>query len=190
MALGDDAWTFYRDALPIMLVSLAGSFIAGIVLGGPSMRASIGAIPGLLIVIPAFMALRGNVYGALGARISTALHQGLIQPRFEYNEKLLAAMTAAVINGITMSCFLGLAGWGIATMMGQEVSLIRFTAIMLISGSMSAVAMSITLTGMLFAGYRHGIDPDILNGPLITSLGDVLGISLLMIAIQITAVIL
>jgi len=190
MGLGDDAWTFYREALPILLVSLAGSFIAGIVLGGASMRASMESIPGLLIVIPAFLALRGNVYGSLGARISTALHQGLIEPRLEYNEKLVSAAAAAIINGIVMSLVIGLLGWSIAGLLGEAGSLLRMLAIMLLSGVMSAALMTTLLVNILFAGYRHGIDPDILNGPVITSLGDVFGMGLLAVGIRIVMVVL
>ena len=74
----------YFEGLPALVLSSFGGIIAGIILGG--MKAEIQAVPGLLVLIPALLAIRGNVYGSLGARLSTGLHQGLIEPKISFSD--------------------------------------------------------------------------------------------------------
>src|SRR6056297_483558 len=94
----------YREALPALAASVVGGLLAGVVLGG--MRAELRAVPGLLVLVPALLATRGNVYGSLGARIATALHQGLVEPRISAGDRRLrAAATAALANGVLTSTF-------------------------------------------------------------------------------------
>ena len=55
----------YFEGLPALVLSSLGGIIAGLILGG--MKAELQAIPGLLVLVPALLAIRGNVYGSLGA---------------------------------------------------------------------------------------------------------------------------
>ena len=86
MSFRQGFWSIYREALPILLVALAGGLFSGLVL--EELLESVERFPGLLVMVPVFLATRGNVYGALGVRISSGLHQGLIAPEFEWNERL------------------------------------------------------------------------------------------------------
>ena len=47
---------------------------AGLTLGHNTER--LEELPGLLLMVPAAIALRGNVFGALGSRLGTAIHSG------------------------------------------------------------------------------------------------------------------
>ncbi|MDL0139573.1 hypothetical protein PNP85_08655, partial [Halobacterium salinarum] len=60
------AATAYREAAPALAASVLGGLFAGAVLGG--MRAQLEAVDGLLVVVPALLATRGNVYASFGAR--------------------------------------------------------------------------------------------------------------------------
>ena len=77
MTVREVAVNAYREALPVLSVSALGGLFAGLVLGG--MSAELQRIQGLLVLVPALLATRGNVYGSLGARLGSALHQGLIE---------------------------------------------------------------------------------------------------------------
>ena len=178
------AGRFYRQTFLIFGGSLLGSFFAGIVLGGGSMTSAMERVPGILLIIPAFLATRGNVYGAMGARIATALHQGLIEPRFAENPRLMNALKSSLINGTLASGFIGVAGWSLLQALGRNVAPFwMFVSILVVSGVISAGFMSAILVYLLFLGYRRGIDPDVLSGPLITSIGDFLGMFILFFSI-------
>lgn len=187
MSAREEFWSIYREALPILLVALGGGLFAGIVLEG--MVESVERFPGLLVMIPVFLATRGNVYGALGGRISSGLHQGLIEPTFERDERLVNAVAASFINGIGISIVIGILTWLALLILGWEVAaLYELVAIMLIAGVLTSVVLIFGLLALIFAGFESGYDPDNLVGPIVTTLGDIFGMLFMLFAIGLVEV--
>ncbi|WP_144904856.1 magnesium transporter [Halobellus captivus] len=184
MTVRDVAREAYREALPALAASLVGGLVAGVILSG--MRAELRAVPGLLVLVPALLATRGNVYGSLGARISTALHQGLIEPRVRGgDERLRAAVAAALANGLLVSTFAAAAAFAVLTLLGDTVAPFPIlVATALVSGILSGVALAGVVVTAVFAGYRRGRDPDTLVGPLVTTTGDLFGMLFLLVAVR------
>ena len=188
MGVRRDFWSIYREALPILIVALGGGLFAGLVLEG--MLESVERFPGLLVMVPVFLATRGNVYGALGGRISSGLHQGLIEPKFERNERLINAVLASFINGIGISIVIGFLSWGALNLLGREsAALGELVGIMLISGVLTSFILIFGLLLLIFTGYKLGYDPDNLVGPIVTTLGDVFGMAFLFLAVIVVEVI-
>ncbi len=182
MSVRRDFWSIYREALPVLVIALGGGLFAGLVLEG--MLESVERFPGLLVMVPVFLATRGNVYGALGGRIASGLHQGLIEPRFERNERLVNAVLASFINGIGISIVIGFISWGALTLLGREsAALVELVGIMLIAGVLTSVVLIFGLLLLIFTGYKAGYDPDNLVGPIVTTLGDVFGMAFLFLAV-------
>ena len=177
-------WSIYREALPILLVALVGGIFSGVVLD--ELLESVARFPGLLVMVPVFLATRGNVYGALGGRISSGLHQGIISPEFEWNERLVNAIVASFVNGISISIVIGVISWGALRVLGwPSATLIELVSIMLIAGTFTSVLLIFGLLGILFTGYKLGYDPDNLVGPIVTTLGDVFGMFFLLVAVAV-----
>lgn len=185
MTLRDAAVGAYREALPALVASLVGGLLAGVVLSG--MEAELEAVPGLLVIVPALLATRGNVYGSLGARIATALHQGLIEPRVSAADaRLRAAAAAALANGILASVFASVVAFFLLTLLGRDVASIGvLVAVALVAGLLSGLALTGVVVAVVFAGYRRGHNPDTLVGPLVTTTGDVFGVLFLLVAVRV-----
>jgi mgtE-like transporter len=177
----------YREALPALGASLVGGLLAGLVLGG--MRADLRAVEGLLVLVPALLATRGNVYGSLGTRLATGLHQGLIEPRVRGSDRrLLAAAAAALANGVLTSLFAAAAVVVVLSTLGAPVAGIgHLLGIALVAGVLSGVTLTVVVVTVVFAGYRRGYNPDTLVGPLVTTTGDVFGVLFLLIAVRVVA---
>ncbi|MFD1640384.1 magnesium transporter [Halohasta litorea] len=186
----DTAKDVYRDALPVIVVSLVAGLFAGTILGSETMREGIESVPGLLLLLPAFLATRGGVYGSLGARISSGLHQGIIEPRFELDERLGNAIVASFINGMSVSVFIAVVTFIVLTLTGQSGSLLQLVGIMVVAGFLSAVLMLSVLVSVIILGYRRGLDPDNIIGPVVTTLGDVFGVLFLLVGVYVTGLIL
>src|SRR6184192_4083041 len=62
------------QGLAALLVSSAGDLLAGLTLG--AITHTLEALPGLLVLVPAAIGMRGNIFGALGSRLGTAIHTG------------------------------------------------------------------------------------------------------------------
>src|SRR5438105_13222678 len=71
--LGPDA-SSVRQGLAALLVSSGGDPLAGLTLG--AITTTLSALPGLLVLVPAAIGMRGNIFGALGSRLGTSIHTG------------------------------------------------------------------------------------------------------------------
>jgi len=190
MTVREVAVEAYREALPALGASLVGGLLAGVVLGG--MRSDLRAVEGLLVLVPALLATRGNVYGSLGARLATGLHQGLIEPRVSAGDRRIrAAATAALANGIVASLFAATAAFAVLSLLASPVAgLGRLLGIAFVAGLLSGITLTVVVVTVVFAGYRRGYNPDTLVGPLVTTTGDVFGILFLLIAVRTVALVL
>jgi len=167
-----------------LVLSAVGGLLAGVLLGG--MRESLRVIEGLLVMVPALLATRGNVYGSLGARLATALHQGLIDPTLgSLDARLRRAILAAITNGLLASASAATLAFLVLWAGGASVALLPLVAIAVLSGLFSGVILSLTVVTIAIWGYRRGRDPDTLVGPVVTTAGDVFGLALLLLATRI-----
>ena len=175
----------YREALPALAASAVGGLLAGLVLGG--MRGELRAVEGLLVLVPALLATRGNVYGALGARLSTGLHQGLIEPRLTLaDERVRAAMAAALANGLMASSFAAVVAFAALSLLGRPVAPVSvLVGVAVVAGLLSGAALLVAVVTVVFVGYRRGRNPDTLVGPIVTTTGDVFGVAFLLLAVRV-----
>ena len=77
-----------REALPFELIATVGGVVAGIILSG--MTDELGMIPGLLVIYPGVLGLRGNISSTLGSRLGSAIHLGLITDLDRHNPELMS----------------------------------------------------------------------------------------------------
>ncbi|MBX0324120.1 magnesium transporter [Halomicroarcula sp. F13] len=182
MTVREVAVEAYRESIPVLLLSAAGGLFAGVVLGG--MDAELERVAGLLVLVPALLATRGNVYGSLGARLGSALHQGLVEPRFSLaDHRVNAAVAAALANGVLVSGVAAVLAVALLVALGRpSAPLLTLVGIALVAGLVSGVLLTIAVVSVVFVGYRRGLNPDTLAGPVVTTTGDVVGIATLLAA--------
>jgi cation transporter-like permease len=89
-----------------LLICAVGDLIAGIILG--KMTFFLETFPGLLVVIPGAIGMRGNIFGSFASRLSTSLHIGLISPEFEFSEDLNNNIFSSFVLTLVLSIFLGI----------------------------------------------------------------------------------
>jgi mgtE-like transporter len=182
MTVREVAEAAYRESLPVLALSASGGLFAGVVLGG--MDAELEQVAGLLVLVPALLATRGNVYGSLGARLGSALHQGLVDPTFSTDDKRVnAAVAAALANGVMVSGIAAFLTVALLAVLGRPAApLSTLVAIALLAGLISGVLLTVAVVSVVFVGYRRGLNPDTLAGPVVTTTGDVVGIATLLVA--------
>jgi len=191
MDVGEEIRSIYRESVGILSVSLLGGLFSGAVLGSGAMRAAFRQYPGLLLLLPAFLATRGNVYGAFGARLSSGLHQGLIEPDFEADPRLVNAVVASFLNGIGVSVLIGVLSWVILRVLDEpRADLLELVGITFVAGVLTSVVLVVGLLLLVFGSYESGMDPDNLIGPIVTMLGDVFGVVFLYVAVVVVGVVL
>ena len=185
MTVREVAVEAYRETLPVLLLSAVGGLFAGAVLGG--MEAELREVAGLLVLVPALLATRGNVYGSLGARLGSALHQGLVEPRFTLrDERLNAAVAASMTNGVLVSAFAAVLAFALLLALGRpSAGLATLVAIAVLAGLVSGALLTVAVVSVVFVGYRRGLNPDTLAGPVVTTTGDVVGVATMLFAARV-----
>lgn len=175
--------SFREGAAPIA-ASAVGGLTAGVILGG--MQDQLATLPGLLVLVPALLATRGNVYGAFASRIASGLHQGLIDPHVRLDGRLRAAVVAAMSNNILASGFAAVLTVVILRWIDYPVSgFAELFAIAVLAALLAGLVLTVVVIAVMLLGFRRGIDPDTLVGPLVTTTGDVIGIGFLLVAVEV-----
>src|SRR5882757_2133050 len=104
-AVGSDA-AGLRQALAALLVSSGGDLLAGLTLG--AITGTLESLPGLLVLVPAAIGMRGNVFGALGSRLGTAVHTGTFRMSTRRNTLVGQNLAASLSMSLSVSFVLAL----------------------------------------------------------------------------------
>jgi mgtE-like transporter len=179
--LGPEA-TGVRQSLVALGISLLASLVAGLTLG--VITDTLEELPGLLILIPAAIGLRGTVFGALGARLATAIHSGTF--RVSGRTDTVLGQNVLAVGALTVFASVALAVLAKVVSVGfgleRSISVADFVVISLVGGFISSVVV-LALTVLLAAGSAHyGWDPDNVTAPLVTASGDMVTLPALFVA--------
>ena len=173
--------------LPILLLTLVSSILTGFLF--LKMKESLELLPGLLLLIPAVMGTRGGIYGAFGSKLATGLHLGIVEPRFVTNRNVNNAIATALINSLVISTVIPFVAYVSLLLLGlNTIPLWALVVISLLSGMISGLILLGIVILITFTGYRRGIDPDNLVGPLVTVNGDIFSILALLASAKIVLV--
>lgn len=160
-----------KEGLIALLICAVGDLIAGVILG--KMTFFLETFPGLLVVIPGAIGMRGNIFGSFASRLSTNLHIGLISPHFEFSEDLNYNIFSSFVLTLVLSIFLGIVGKIFCILLHYpSMELIDFILICTIAGIISNLIMLPITMFVSFKSFEHGWDPDNITSPIIAAFGD------------------
>ena len=170
-----------RQSFVANLISSVTSLAAGIALVGMDHR--IEAVEGLFILIPVSIGMRGNIFGALAARLGTSIHSGLFEVDFARSGLLFQNLYAAVLLTATTSVAMGLLGRSVAALLGiGTISVWLLIAVAFVGGIISsAVVLGVTVY-LSVVSFRKGWDLDSVGAPLITTIGDIVTLPSILLA--------
>jgi mgtE-like transporter len=170
-----------RHGLIALIVATCGNIVAGISLG--ALASTLRHIPGLLILLPAAVAMRGSIFGALHSRLGTAIHAGLFEPTRRRGSVLAQNLLAAAVLTVSISWALGILAKAIAVVFGvPSTSLGNLIVISVVGGLLSSVVVGTLATVLSRVAHRRSWDLDSVAPPLVTALGDMVTIPALYVA--------
>jgi mgtE-like transporter len=172
----------FRAGFVAHLLSTATGLAAGLILG--SITGTLEQLPGLLVLVPAAVGLRGNVFGALGSRLGTSVATGTFRLSRRRGTEVGQNLLAAVSLSFAMSLLLALVAKGVAEAFGVPgaISTAEFVVVSVVGGVIpTAVVMAITV-GMAALGARRSWDIDNVAAPVVTAAGDMITLPSLFLA--------
>lgn len=170
----------FKEMLSAEILAMTGGLFAGFVLAFATKKLEL--IPGLFILIPGFLEMRGNISGTLSGRLSSGLFVGAIKPRLRRGRILNGNIVASVFLGIAVSLILGVLAYAMSSYV-FGIADPRIIALALIAGVLANLIEIPLTVAATFWLFRHGHDPNNVMGPYVTTTGDIVSIISLFIAV-------
>jgi mgtE-like transporter len=168
--------------LAALSASAAGDVVTGLTLGVFTHRLEL--LPGLLLLVPAAIGMRGNIFGALGSRLGTAMHAGLFSMSRRRDTLVGQNVAASLVLSLVTSLALALLAKAVATAfgIGPTISVGDLVVISVVGGILSSViVLALTLSVARLAARRDW-DMDHVAAPIVTTAGDMVTLPALFLA--------
>jgi mgtE-like transporter len=170
-----------RQGLVSLTLSTVASFVAGLTLG--SITKTLDALPGLLVLIPASVGMRGTIFGAIGARLGTGIHAGLFEATLRRSGMLGRNVEVGLLSSFLSSFYLAGMARLVAGAFGQPtISLWDLVTISVVGGVLGSIAILAVTVGLALLSFRRGWDLDAVATPMVTAIGDMVTLPTLFLA--------
>jgi mgtE-like transporter len=176
-----------KHGLPLLTITILIEIFAGQILQGK--QESLLLFPVFLISIPVINSIGGNIGSVLGARLASGLHVGYISISLkdkEMHDNLLISILIGLVTYLILAIiiyFIALFGNLI-----EDIALIEFVAIIVLTGFLLICVVSLISVLTAFISFKRGLDPDDIVAPVVTTVGDVMGIVFLFFIIGLVGV--
>ena len=171
-----------RQRIVALAIGVVAASAGGLVLA--TAEGTLADLPGLLLLVPGAIALRGNVFGAMGSRLGTAVHAGTFRlsarPDGVVGQNLLGAAALSLV----LSAVLGLMARGTAIAFGvtPTMTLADFVVVSTLGGLLASVFVGAVTLGLAAGSIRFDWDLDNVLAPLVSTLGDLATVPALVVA--------
>lgn len=171
-----------RQRFVALLIGVLAASAGGLVLA--SADDTLRDLPGLLLLVPGAIALRGNVFGAMGSRLGTAVHAGTFRLGLHSEGVVIQNLTAAAVLTLTLSVVLAVMAKGTAIVFGisPTMTLADFVVVSVLGGLLASVGVGLVTMGLAAGSVRFGWDLDNVMAPLVSTLGDLATVPALILA--------
>ena len=171
-----------RQGLAALAVSSLGDLVAGVTLG--AVTGTLNRLPGLLVLVPAAIGMRGNIFGALGSRLGTAIHTGTFSLSRRRDSIVGQNVLASVTLTLVVSVALAFLAKGVAVAFGlkSSITVSDYVVVSVIGGVLSSVVVLALTLAVSEAAARRGWDMDNVAAPLVTAAGDIVTLPALVVA--------
>jgi mgtE-like transporter len=164
------------QSLPLLIFCGIGGIIAGSMLG--VMIELFSKIPGLIVTIPAIIALRGNISTAFGSRLGSAYHLGIIDANNMWNVELKQNIIGSLVLSFLASIVVGILAYSTTVVFFHIIpDAIKIIAIVLLAGMLSALVLTFLTITITYFVFKRGYDPDNITGPALATFGDIVTIT-------------
>jgi mgtE-like transporter len=164
------------QSLPLLIICGMGEIIVGSFFG----QMDLESLPGLIVLVPAVIGLRGNISIALGSRLGSGFHLGVITFAGRWKEEVRENVTASLLLSILMSLIIGILAYVTCEVLGfPHMDMVYFAGIALFAGFTSGVILAFLAILTVYVAFRRGYDPDNITGPILATIGDIITITCL-----------
>ncbi len=164
-----------------LTVSALAALLAGVTLS--TLSEFLETLPGLIVLIPAALAMRGNIFGAMGSRLGTAMHLGTFEMSLRKGTVLRSNVEAALALTVALSFVMGILAWAATFVFGfTAIGLTQYVFISVFGGILAGFLLLLFNLLIAHEGYKRDWDVDNITAPLIAAAGDIVTLPMLFLA--------
>lgn len=170
------------QGLGALSLGLVASLVAGLTLG--SITDTLERLPGLLVLVPAAIGLRGTIFGAMGSRLGTSIHTGTFTARLRAESVLGQNLLAAAVLTLVTAAVLAILTKVFAVGFGLDdtISIPDLLVISFVGATISSLVLAVFTVALAASATRYQWDPDNVMAPLVTATGDLITLPTLYLA--------
>ncbi len=178
----------YRDSFVALMMAVLASLVAGITLANTTGK--LEELPGLLLLVPAALAVKGNIFGALGSRLGTSIHAGVFRLSPRLDTIVGQNTAAAMVLSLGVAVLLAVMAKGVAIVfdVSPTMSVADFVVVSAIGGVLASIVVLVITLLLAGGSFRYGWDLDNVVAPLVTATGDVVSLPALVWAAELAGV--
>ncbi len=157
------------------------SLVSGTVLAAMDHR--LHQIEGLFILIPVSLGMRGNIFGALSARLGTAIHSGLFEVTRRRSGVLYQNVYSTTALTVGTAVAAAVLAKGSAAAVGQSTVPVWDFIVISLVGALLSSGFVLGFTVLLSVqSFRRGWDLDSVGAVLVTVVGDIVTLPCILVA--------
>lgn len=167
--------------LTALVIAGTADLFAGLLLD--QMEDYLLVIVGMMVLIYSAIGMRGNIFGALGSRLGTAMNIGTFEMSLKKGTVLRANVESALVLTLVMSIAMGFTTWLVAYLFFDgHTGLWDFIFISTIGGFIAGVIVLAFNIVIAYVGNKREWDVDNITAPLIAAAGDIVTMPMIFIA--------
>ncbi|KAJ1893387.1 hypothetical protein LPJ66_005793 [Kickxella alabastrina] len=174
------------EVLPALLVSVAGSILAGYILGTIQTNPAFDRIPALFIMVPIMLNLKSNTELNMSTRLSTLANCGVFDNKKEGIRAMRSNMELLLLQSTVVGVCIGFISTVLSLVSrdrvdggSSESAVFNFflEATILMASGIGCAVIGSAVIGILIAltvriSHAYGVDPDNIGTPIASSFGD------------------
>lgn len=172
------------SAFGALALAAVASLVAGVMLA--EITETLERFGGLLLLVPAAIAVKGNVFGAVGSRLGTSIHAGTLQMGGGRDSVMAQNAVASIALSLIIGVALALMAKAVALAfnVSPTMGVADFVVISALGCLIAAVVVLAITLATTAAAVRYGWDLDNVVAPLVTAVGDVVTLPSLVLAAE------
>jgi mgtE-like transporter len=171
-----------RAGFIALLISSGGDLVTGLTLA--SITHTLALLPGLIVLVPAAIGMRGNVFGALGSRLGTQIHAGTFRLSRRIDTPVGQNMGAAIVLSLSVAAVLAVLAKVMldAFSFGRSISIADFMVVSVVGAVLSSVVVLVLTVAVAAFCANRDLDLDNVAAPIVTAAGDMVTLPSLFLA--------
>jgi mgtE-like transporter len=165
-----------------LLISSGGDLVTGVTFA--TISNTLYLLPGLIVLVPAAIGMRGNVFGALGSRLGTMIHTGTFRVSRRVDTEVGQNLSGAILSSLATAALLAVLAKLMSEMLVRtpSISIADFMVVSVIGAILSSVVVLVLTVAVAAYCANRDIDLDNVAAPIVTAAGDMVTLPSLFLA--------